>query len=130
MGDHVFDPDGAPVAAHDLAGDREAEAGARWCMPAGALPAIELLEHCFVFVGRHTRSLVLDPEAHALVPAACADGHRALVGVQKRVLEEVLDGARQLHEVDVYDLSLIHISEPTRLGMISYAVFCLKKKNN
>src|SRR5665648_1248153 len=24
------------------------------------------------------------------------------------------------------DLSLIHISEPTRLGMISYAVFCLK----
>src|SRR5665648_1112632 len=28
----------------------------------------------------------------------------------------------------VWDLSLIHISEPTRLGMISYAVFCLKKK--
>src|SRR5450756_2376757 len=27
-----------------------------------------------------------------------------------------------------YYLSLIHISEPTRLGMISYAVFCLKKK--
>src|SRR5450756_14531 len=26
----------------------------------------------------------------------------------------------------VLDLSLIHISEPTRLGMISYAVFCLK----
>ena len=25
------------------------------------------------------------------------------------------------------NLSLIHISEPTRLGMISYAVFCLKK---
>src|SRR5450756_1673923 len=25
-------------------------------------------------------------------------------------------------------LSLIHISEPTRLGMISYAVFCLKNK--
>src|SRR5450756_2981369 len=27
-----------------------------------------------------------------------------------------------------HNLSLIHISEPTRLGMISYAVFCLKKK--
>src|SRR5450756_1111125 len=27
-----------------------------------------------------------------------------------------------------WSLSLIHISEPTRLGMISYAVFCLKKK--
>ena len=28
----------------------------------------------------------------------------------------------------VYDLSLIHISEPTRRTPISYAVFCLKKK--
>src|SRR5660397_159470 len=27
-----------------------------------------------------------------------------------------------------YGLSLIHISEPTRLRRISYAVFCLKKK--
>ena len=27
-------------------------------------------------------------------------------------------------------LSLIHISEPTRLGMISYAAFCLTKKNS
>ena len=26
------------------------------------------------------------------------------------------------------DLSLIHISEPTRHAQISYAVFCLKKK--
>src|SRR5450756_1025926 len=30
--------------------------------------------------------------------------------------------------VAILHLSLIHISEPTRLGMISYAVFCLKKK--
>src|SRR5678816_4736732 len=29
----------------------------------------------------------------------------------------------------VIELSLIHISEPTRLLSISYAVFCLKKKN-
>ena len=29
---------------------------------------------------------------------------------------------------DVLDLSLIHISEPTRQAEISYAVFCLKKK--
>src|SRR5678815_1858013 len=29
---------------------------------------------------------------------------------------------------DIYGLSLIHISEPTRLLSISYAVFCLKKK--
>ena len=30
--------------------------------------------------------------------------------------------------VDMIELSLIHISEPTRLLAISYAVFCLKKK--
>src|SRR5665809_6025 len=31
-------------------------------------------------------------------------------------------------EQPVINLSLIHISEPTRLRRISYAVFCLKKK--
>ena len=35
---------------------------------------------------------------------------------------------KQLIYPSVIHLSLIHISEPTRLGMISYAVFCLKKK--
>ena len=38
-------------------------------------------------------------------------------------------GPGQLDAVAFYDLSLIHISEPTRLLSISYAVFCLKKKN-
>ena len=34
------------------------------------------------------------------------------------------------HDWAIYGpfLFLIHISEPTRLGMISYAVFCLQKK--
>nr|CUV48256.1 protein of unknown function [Ralstonia solanacearum] len=35
---------------------------------------------------------------------------------------------KSYHNDTVMCLSLIHISEPTRLGMISYAVFCLKKK--
>src|SRR5660397_281511 len=39
-------------------------------------------------------------------------------------LQPVLYGSRRA----VYFLSLIHISEPTRLRRISYAVFCLKKK--
>src|SRR5678815_2587058 len=34
-----------------------------------------------------------------------------------------------LRVTPVEELSLIHISEPTRLLSISYAVFCLKKKN-
>src|SRR5450759_5569182 len=37
-------------------------------------------------------------------------------------------GLRCFDFVPLWGLSLIHISEPTRLGMISYAVFCLKKK--
>src|SRR5450756_2434281 len=36
----------------------------------------------------------------------------------------------ELARASSVDVSLIHISEPTRLGMISYAVFCLKKKKN
>src|SRR5665647_3897766 len=35
----------------------------------------------------------------------------------------------QFHVYLLFDLSLIHISEPTRRTPISYAVFCLKKKN-
>ena len=33
------------------------------------------------------------------------------------------------HHLEEECLSLIHISEPTRQAEISYAVFCLKKKN-
>src|SRR5450756_2656527 len=39
-------------------------------------------------------------------------------------IKNMITGAAQM------DLSLIHISEPTRLGMTSYAVFCLKKKKH
>src|SRR5450759_5792770 len=49
------------------------------------------------------------------------DGERP-VGVDRHV------GVESLELPGLVDLSLIHISEPTRLGMISYAVFCLKKK--
>src|SRR5674536_382838 len=40
----------------------------------------------------------------------------------------ILTGIPVHHEVAERVLSLIHISEPTRLLSISYAVFCLKKK--
>src|SRR5450759_360901 len=40
----------------------------------------------------------------------------------------VVFDAGQNSAANLAHLSLIHISEPTRLGMISYAVFCLKKK--
>src|SRR5450756_2696493 len=41
-------------------------------------------------------------------------------------LAPLLDEAREAVARRSGHLSLIHISEPTRLGMISYAVFCLK----
>ena len=37
----------------------------------------------------------------------------------------ILENQRPLHHYEA--LSLIHISAPPRLGMLAYAVFCLKK---
>src|SRR5450756_619956 len=45
-------------------------------------------------------------------------------GTIDEFLQLLITGFRRVH-----DLSLIHISEPTRLGMLSSAVFCLKNKN-
>ena len=49
----------------------------------------------------------------------------------EREVDSFVDTARTLRQnmpVAGILLSLIHISEPTRLLSISYAVFCLKKK--
>src|SRR5678815_1451067 len=46
---------------------------------------------------------------------------------QSIILQQVENGVAI--RMAVLYLSLIHISEPTRLLSISYAVFCLKKKN-
>src|SRR5680860_1707383 len=43
---------------------------------------------------------------------------------------ELTDHVLESNPLLVQLLSLIHISEPTRRTPISYAVFCLKKKNN
>ena len=40
------------------------------------------------------------------------------------------DDGKLTGEIGSANLSLIHISEPTRLRRISYAVFCLKKKTD
>src|SRR5665648_440743 len=68
------------------------------------------------------------PEGHAATRAAgerpgCGSGAR-LVELDRRQGDSA--GRQELR--CSHRLSLIHISEPTRLGMISYAVFCLKKK--
>ena len=51
--------------------------------------------------------------------------------LSNEVILEYLDDFFRTESKDItFVLSLIHISEPTRLLSISYAVFCLKKKNN
>ena len=54
------------------------------------------------------------------------DGEKGILRYRGYPIEELAGGAR-FPEV-CHPLSLIHISEPTRLLSISYAVFCLKKK--
>eukprot|EP00658_Telonema_sp_P-2_P068479 TRINITY_DN57409_c0_g2_i1.p1 TRINITY_DN57409_c0_g2~~TRINITY_DN57409_c0_g2_i1.p1 ORF type:complete len:242 (-),score=38.36 TRINITY_DN57409_c0_g2_i1:58-783(-) len=86
---------------HHYAGDIEA-----------ALPMyVSALRGC---LGPHTKTALLD-------------GRNAMpVDVQCLVLEGYANALRNPTRLE--DLSLIHISEPTRLLSISYAVFCLKKK--
>src|SRR5665648_61427 len=52
-------------------------------------------------------------------------------GTSEQNTESYMKGMKNPYtDMMVHPLSLIHISEPTRLGMISYAVFCLKKKKH
>src|SRR5678816_2860002 len=69
----------------------------------------------------------------AIDPARLTDSERlerpaldASIRARLFELEEVRTWERSPQQYA--DLSLIHISEPTRLLSISYAVFCLKKK--
>ena len=48
----------------------------------------------------------------------------------RNIDELVAAGVDEVKIRSVLTLSLIHISEPTRLRCISYAVFCLKKPSN
>src|SRR5450756_369990 len=77
------------------------------------MPVGPLLTNCYL-VQSGTELMLVDPGM-----------------VWNRELEEVatvVESANAHLRWIVCTLSLIHISEPTRLGMISYAVFCLKKK--
>src|SRR5450756_3020662 len=68
-------------------------------------------ELCEELAGRETELVLATKDVDSLIGGQQLDGDHGGHVVRNRT-----------------GLSLIHISEPTRLGMISYAVFCLKKK--
>src|SRR5674536_307797 len=52
-----------------------------------------------------------------------------MYGMSERTIYDLVERAKDGSTAEnLKNLSLIHISEPTRLLSISYAVFCLKKK--
>src|SRR5450759_5513315 len=57
----------------------------------------------------------------SLAPTHAGSGQTVFIDPGHGGLDPGVVGGTSAHQ-----LSLIHISEPTRLGMISYAVFCLK----
>src|SRR5450756_2720489 len=64
-------------------------------------------------------TMSVGPTADSYVNSSAASANYG-TSVELRV-----DGSPTVHSYLRFDLlSLIHISEPTRLGMISYAVFC------
>src|SRR5665213_3710152 len=77
----------------------------------GVLPLVQLVVLGYAFGGtvKHLKIAVVDQDGG--VPA-----------IRVRELAMAVAGGAK-----TFDLSLIHISEPTRQAEISYAVFCLKK---
>src|SRR5450759_271199 len=69
------------------------------------------------------------PRIPVSVPVGSVSRTGWLISIERPSFEDPAACAQRAdRDGALQDLSLIHISEPTRLGMISYAVFCLKKK--
>ena len=62
------------------------------------------------------------------IPVQAGEKHFKYEQKVKLVNPKLYGRGYAIGDVGHTDLSLIHISEPTRLRRISYAVFCLKKK--
>src|SRR5450759_5283434 len=79
---------------------------------------------------RQANRRIVCPDAAAGRAFGCGYGGRAAKGGGRLQTEPAAPERTGLYPDTrtrrQHRLSLIHISEPTRLGMISYAVFCLK----
>src|SRR5678816_4939605 len=101
------------------------------------LKVINILETCFVYLQRNslqsagqgtvevimTTFLKLSEEKQRTHVHINDTGHRQ---DKNDVSHPNIDNPIASYLLHTYHLSLIHISEPTRLLSISYAVFCLK----
>src|SRR5450759_1268486 len=101
---------GDPASGPPVAGSAGAVAARSWWVFPAAPEA-----HAIAAAGRDNGSPRSRPPIHT-PPRYCWPGRDA--GFAAPLDRTGCDGAPP-------NLSLIHISEPTRLGMISYAVFCL-----
>src|SRR5450756_237479 len=82
-------------------------------------------------VRTHIDTSIVDGRRRVHFTSSCKVPHKLSVGGIETVNIVILATHKNTAVNDCrgrHYLSLIHISEPTRLGMISYAVFCLKKK--
>ena len=75
-------------------------------------------------------SFVLEPgdSDSAVMETSIGQGKTLVTPFHMALIASAIANDGVLMKPYVIDLSLIHISEPTRQAEISYAVFCLKKK--
>src|SRR5450756_1380308 len=124
LGTTVIDTD---ALAHALTGPGgaaiepiRAAFGADYLTPDGALDRARMRELVFADAAKKR---LLESILHPMIRSQTSELVQAARGAYVILMIPLL--------IESHDyLSLIHISEPTRLGMISYAVFCLKKKKN
>src|SRR5450756_2864258 len=76
--------------------------------------------------GREASAVTLLAVSKTFGPQAVTEAYAAgQTAFGENYIQEAVQKINQLRHLPLqWHLSLIHISEPTRLGMISYAVFC------
>eukprot|EP00658_Telonema_sp_P-2_P042479 TRINITY_DN30500_c0_g1_i3.p1 TRINITY_DN30500_c0_g1~~TRINITY_DN30500_c0_g1_i3.p1 ORF type:complete len:166 (-),score=22.68 TRINITY_DN30500_c0_g1_i3:9-506(-) len=89
------------------------------------LASLVVAEHCGFSSNHNIHCLAMAP---LLLQRINIANYLTCYDMSSRVCVSNLQATISVHRSDVLPLSLIHISEPTRLLSISYAVFCLKKK--
>src|SRR5450759_4533622 len=123
---HHGKPAGHSRASRSTASDRAADYGrgtTAWSQPGNGPLVVRPLSRT------RSRWLARPAQKRQTATALSGDQRVALFGLACHGPTDVNVGITHWSAAELaYGFTMIHISEPTRLGMISYAVFCLKKK--